>query len=35
VIRKFGISDKVDYISTSGEAFLENIEGKEYPTLGA
>lgn len=32
-IAKFGIEDKVDYISTGGGAFLEMLEGKTLPAL--
>lgn len=32
-IEKFGIGDKISYISTGGGAFLEFIEGKELPSL--
>ena len=32
-ISKFGISDKVGYISTGGGAFLEFLEGKELPAV--
>lgn len=32
-IEKFGISDKISYISTGGGAFLEFIEGKTLPAL--
>jgi len=34
-IEKFHVADKVDYISTAGGAFLEYVEGKELPALGA
>jgi len=34
-ISKFGISDKVGYISTAGGAFLEFLEGKELPAVAA
>jgi len=34
-IERFGVSDKVDYISTAGGAFLEYVEGKELPVLRA
>ena len=30
-IDKFGIADKVSYISTGGGAFLEYVEGKTLP----
>ncbi|MFM2486543.1 phosphoglycerate kinase [Celerinatantimonas yamalensis] len=32
-IDKFGIKDKVSYISTGGGAFLEFVEGKELPAV--
>ena len=32
-IDKFGISDKVSYISTGGGAFLEFVEGKVLPAV--
>jgi len=32
-IAKFGITDKVDYISTGGGAFLEFLEGKRLPAV--
>ena len=32
-IDKFGISDKVSYISTGGGAFLEYVEGKILPAV--
>ncbi|MCL2830510.1 MAG: phosphoglycerate kinase [Betaproteobacteria bacterium] len=32
-IAKFGIHDKVDYISTAGGAFLEFLEGKKLPAV--
>jgi len=32
-INKFGITDKVDYISTAGGAFLEFLEGKTLPAV--
>jgi len=34
-IEKFCVSDKVDYISKAGRAFLEYVEGKELPALPA
>ncbi|MDB5801643.1 MAG: phosphoglycerate kinase [Rhodocyclales bacterium] len=34
-IAKFGISDKVGYISTAGGAFLEFLEGKNLPAVDA
>ena len=34
-INKFGISDKVSYISTAGGAFLEFLEGKTLPAVAA
>lgn len=32
-ISKFGIADKINYISTGGGAFLEFLEGKKLPAL--
>ena len=32
-VDKYGISDKVSYISTGGDAFLEFLEGKELPAV--
>jgi len=32
-IAKFGIADKISYISTGGGAFLEFIEGKILPAV--
>jgi len=34
-INKFGIAEKVDYISTAGGAFLEFLEGKKLPAVEA
>lgn len=34
-IAKFGITDKIGYISTGGGAFLEFLEGKELPAVAA
>lgn len=34
-IDKFGLSDKISYISTGGGAFLEYIEGKQLPSIVA
>ena len=34
-IEKYGIADKVSYISTGGGAFLEFLEGKELPAVAA
>ena len=32
-VDKYGIADKVSYISTGGGAFLEYVEGKELPAV--
>jgi phosphoglycerate kinase len=32
-IAKFGVTDKVSYISTGGGAFLEFLEGKTLPAI--
>jgi phosphoglycerate kinase len=34
-INKFGIADKLGYISTAGGAFLEFLEGKTLPAVAA
>lgn len=34
-IEKFGVADRIDYISTAGGAFLEYMEDRELPALGA
>jgi phosphoglycerate kinase len=34
-INKFGIAERVDYISTAGGAFLEFLEGKTLPAVAA
>ena len=34
-IEQFGLSDKISYISTGGGAFLEFVEGKTLPAVGA
>ena len=34
-IAKFGITDKIGYISTGGGAFLEFLEGKTLPAVAA
>ena len=32
-IDKFGLAEKISYISTGGGAFLEFVEGKELPAV--
>jgi phosphoglycerate kinase len=32
-IQKYGIEEKIDYISTAGGAFLEFLEGKKLPAV--
>ena len=32
-IARFGVADRVDYISTGGGAFLEVLEGKTLPAF--
>ena len=34
-IDKFGIRERIDYISTAGGAFLEYVEGRELPAVAA
>jgi phosphoglycerate kinase len=34
-IAKFGLGDKISYISTGGGAFLEFLEGKNLPAVAA
>jgi phosphoglycerate kinase len=34
-INKFGIAERIDYISTAGGAFLEYLEGKTLPAVAA
>ena len=34
-INKYGIADKIDYVSTAGGAFLEFLEGKHLPAVAA
>ncbi len=34
-VDKYGIADRVSYISTGGGAFLEFLEGKELPAVAA
>ena len=33
-IAKYGIEDRIGYISTGGGAFLEMLEGKQLPAIG-
>jgi len=32
-INKFGVTDRIGYISTAGGAFLEFLEGKTLPAI--
>jgi phosphoglycerate kinase len=34
-IAKFGVTGRIDYISTGGGAFLEFLEGKTLPAVAA
>ncbi|MFP5431423.1 MAG: phosphoglycerate kinase, partial [Gammaproteobacteria bacterium] len=34
-IDKYGVSEKISYISTGGGAFLEFVEGKKLPAVVA
>ena len=34
-INRYGIADRIDYVSTAGGAFLEFLEGKELPAVAA
>jgi phosphoglycerate kinase len=34
-INKFGVAERIDYISTAGGAFLEFLEGKKLPAVAA
>jgi phosphoglycerate kinase len=34
-IEKYGVADRISYISTGGGAFLEFLEGKELPAVAA
>jgi phosphoglycerate kinase len=34
-IARFGVADRIDYISTGGGAFLEFLEGRELPAIAA
>jgi phosphoglycerate kinase len=34
-INKFGVADRIGYISTAGGAFLEFLEGKTLPAVAA
>ena len=32
-IAKFGVTDRISYVSTGGGAFLEFLEGRELPAI--
>ncbi len=34
-IHKFGLEEKIDYVSTAGGAFLGFLEGKKLPAVAA
>ncbi len=34
-VEKYGVEEKISYISTGGGAFLEFLEGKELPAVAA